>query len=101
MSGLKFQSGNNVSVGAGTHIIGQVSIGSDVRLAQNDIVVSDYYGFDKSKLILDQDGYTKVEIRIGDDVWLGVIQLFYLGSVSGAGLVLVLGGGPAMYLRTR
>jgi acetyltransferase-like isoleucine patch superfamily enzyme len=85
ISGDKFICGHNVSIGMGSHIIGRVSLGSNIRIAQNVVVVSDYYGLKKGESFITQPADSKGDIIIGHDVWLGANSIVLSGVTIGDG----------------
>lgn len=85
ISGECFSCGHNVGIGTGSHIIGKVMIGCNVRIAQNVVVVSDYYGIEKDNCFLNQPGYSKGPISIGNGVWIGANSIILSGVTIGEG----------------
>lgn len=114
VSGISFVCGNNVSIGMGSHIIGNVRLGNDIRIAQNVVVVSDYYGISKKESFITQPGQNG-EVIIGDDVWLGANSVVLSGVTIGDGVCVgagavvtksmpdyaIVAGNPAKIIRYR
>ena len=85
ISGVNFSCGDNVGLGCGSHIIGSVSMGSNIRIAQNVILVSEYYGLKQGLSFLSQEGTSKGPILVGDDVWIGANSTILSGVTIGDG----------------
>lgn len=82
-------------IGLGNTIIGPVSIGNNVNLAQNITVSGLNHNYtDPNKIIISQ-GITTFEIIIEDDVWIGANSVILAGvsigkhSVIAAGSIIV------------
>jgi acetyltransferase-like isoleucine patch superfamily enzyme len=105
--------GDRTRIGIGCVLIGPVSIGSDVMLAQNIVCSGLNHGYtDVSMPIADQPVNT-AEIVVEDEVWIGANSVITAGvrigkhSVVGGGSVVtrdvppycVVGGNPARILR--
>ena len=115
ISGVKFECGNNVSIGSGSHIIGHIEMGDDIRVAQNVVIVSNYYGIKGKGLFLEQKGYSKGKILIDNGVWVGANSVILSGvhigegACIGAGSVVtrdvepytVVAGNPAKLIKHR
>lgn len=105
--------GDNTRIGIGSTIIAPVTIGNDVRLAQNIVLSGLNHNYqDLTKNICDQ-GVSRAEIVIEDDVWIGANAVITAGvrigrhSVVAAGSVVtrsvepysIVGGVPAKLIK--
>lgn len=109
--------GQHCSINPGCLIYGHggLSIGNDVRIAANTVIVPANHNVDAVELLIREQGETRRGIVIGNDVWIGagVIILDGVsvadGSVIGAGSVVtrstdrngIYVGNPARLLRFR
>lgn len=80
--------GNHTRIGLGNTLIGPVTIGSDVNLAQNVVISGLNHQFeDIDRLISDQGVETKM-IIIEDDVWIGANSVVMAGVHIGRHVVI-------------
>lgn len=105
--------GEHSRIGLHTTVIGPVSIGSHVNLAQGITVSALNHGFDNPNIRIDQQGVNTSCIVIDDDVWIGANAVITAGvhvgrhSVVAAGAVVtkdvpaysVVAGVPARVIR--
>ena len=106
--------GHHTRIGIHNTIIGPVSIGSHVNLAQGIVVTALNHQFLDASKRIDQQGITTRPVVIGDDVWIGAGAVILPGvsvgshSVVAAGAVVtkdvpqrcVVAGVPAKIIRT-
>ena len=106
--------GNHTRIGLHNTIIGPVSIGSHVNLAQGVVVTAINHNFSNPAKPIDMQGVSASPIIIDDDVWVGANVTITAGvtigshSVIGAGSVVthdipagcVAVGTPAKVMRT-
>ena len=106
--------GDFTRIGLHCTVIGPVTIGSHVNLAQGITVSALNHNFDDTHLLIDQQGVSTREIRIDDDVWIGANAVITAGvhigshSVVAAGAVVtkdvpeysVVAGVPAKVIKT-
>ena len=106
--------GDHTRIGIHNTIIGPVSIGSHVNLAQGIVVTALNHNFNDCSLYIDQQGITTRSVVIGDDVWIGANAVILPGvtigshSVIAAGAVVtkdvpdntIVGGVPAKVIKT-
>lgn len=85
--------GNHTRVGLGNTIIGPVTIGDNVNLAQNVIISGLNHNFEEVDKSISEQGVRTKETVISDDVWIGgncvVLSGIHIGKhvVIGAGSV--------------
>ena len=106
--------GDYTRVGLHNTIIGPVTIGSHVNLAQGITVTALNHNFDRPDLRIDEQGVSTKAVIIDDDVWIGanavVLPGVHVGthSVIAAGAVVnrdvppysLVGGVPAKVIKT-
>lgn len=85
--------GNNTRVGLGNTIIGPVTIGDRVNLAQNVVVSGLNHNFENVNRTIAEQGVSTKETKIKNDVWIGANTVVLAGVcieehvVIGAGSV--------------
>ena len=106
--------GDYTRIGLHSTVIGPVTIGNHVNLAQGITVSALNHNFEDTRLRIDEHGVNTSEIVIDDDVWIGANAVITAGvhigrhSVVAAGAVVtkdvpeysVVGGVPAKVIRT-
>ena len=106
--------GGYTRIGLHCTVIGPVTIGNHVNLAQGITVSALNHNFEDTRLRIDEQGVNTSEIIIDDDVWIGANAVITAGvhigrhSVVAAGAVVtkdvpeysVVGGVPAKVIRT-
>ena len=106
--------GDYTRIGLHCTVIGPVTIGNNVNLAQGITVSALNHNFEDTRLRIDEQGVNTSEIIIDDDVWIGGNAVITAGvhigrhSVVAAGAVVtkdvpeysVVGGVPAKVIRT-
>lgn len=105
--------GDHTRIGIHNTIIGPVSIGSHVNLAQGITVTALNHNFADTTRRIDEQGITTKPVTIGDDVWIGANAVILPGVTIGrhcvvaAGAVVttdvpdntIVGGVPAKVIR--
>jgi len=105
--------GNNTRIGIGSVIIGPVTVGNDVRFAQNVVCSGLNHGYQDVSMPIWQQPVSTAQITIGDESWIGSNSVIVAGVVIGkhcvvaAGSVVlrsvpdycVVGGNPAKMLK--
>lgn len=105
--------GNNTRIGLGNTLIGPITIGSDVRLAQNIVVSGLNHNFEDIHTLIVKQGVSTKKVVIADDVWIGANSVIVAGvsignhSIIAAGSIVtkdvppycVVGGNPARVLK--
>lgn len=106
--------GDYTRIGIHNTIIGPVTIGSHVNLAQGITVTALNHNFDNPALRIDEQGVSTSPVSISDDVWIGANAVVLPGvsigrhAVVAAGAVVthdvppytVVGGIPAKVIKT-
>ena len=106
--------GDHTRIGIHCTVIGPVTIGSHVNLAQGITVTALNHNFEDTGKRIDQQGVSTIPVVIGDDVWIGANAVILPGVTIGkhcvvaAGAVVtkdvpdftVVGGVPAKILKT-
>lgn len=105
--------GANTRIGIGNVIIGPVSIGSNVNLAQNVTVSGLDHNYEDINVSISSQGVSTLQIVIEDDVWVGANSVITKGTRVGKHSVVaacslvnrdvppysVVGGNPAKLLK--
>ena len=105
--------GDNTRIGIHCTVIGPVTIGSHVNLAQGITVTALNHNFEDTTKRIDEQGVSTKPVVIGDDVWIGANAVILPGvtighhSVVAAGAVVtkdvpsntVVGGVPAKEIK--
>lgn len=110
------QIGDNSGIGVNCVCEGQVSIGDNVMMGPECILLPHFHAFDRLDIPMCQQGFQEAKpIRIGNDVWIGTRVIIMPGvvvgdhSIIGAGAVVtkdvpeyaIVGGCPAKVIRMR
>lgn len=77
---------NNIRAGGGS-----IYIGADCMISQQVSIVASDHGIKRDKLIVEQEWYSKGDVRIGDDVWIGCSSQILAGVTVGNGAVIAAG----------
>jgi acetyltransferase-like isoleucine patch superfamily enzyme len=107
--------GRNSSINPYAHIAGQVTIGSDVRIAGMVSIYGMNHGFSQLDVPISSQPHTAKGITIGDGVWVGANAVIVDGCsigancIIGAGAVVtksfppfqIIAGNPARIIRDR
>ena len=107
--------GENTRIGIHCTVIGPVSIGNNVNLAQGIAVTALNHNFEDASRRIDEQGINTKPVVIGDDVWIGQDVLMTpgrniaQGTIVGARCVLtkdfppysIVGGNPSRLIRRR
>lgn|SRR5574344_167033 len=83
--------GNHTRVGIGNVIIGPVTIGSHVNLAQHITVTGLNHNFSETDKRIDEQGVGTKQVIIGDDVWIGANAVVLPGVTVGSHCVIAAG----------
>jgi acetyltransferase-like isoleucine patch superfamily enzyme len=83
--------GDYTRIGIHNTIIGPVTIGSHVNLAQGITVTALNHNFKDTSLRIDEQGFSTKPIVIGDDVWIGANAVILPGVTIGKHVVVAAG----------
>lgn len=105
--------GDHTRIGLHCTVIGPVTIGSHVNLAQGITITALNHSFEDTAKRIDEQGITTKQVIIGDDVWIGTNAVILPGvtigrhSVVAAGAVVtkdvpehsLVAGVPAIFIK--
>ena len=83
--------GDNTRIGIHCTVIGPVSIGNNVNLAQGITVTALNHNFADTSRRIDEQGISTKPIVIGDDVWIGANAVILPGVTIGRHVVVAAG----------
>ena len=83
--------GDHTRIGLHCTVIGPVTIGSHVNLAQGVVVTALNHNFADPSLPIDAQGVATSEVTVGDDVWIGANAVVLPGVTIGCHSVVAAG----------
>ena len=83
--------GDNTRIGIHCTVIGPVTIGSHVNLAQGITVTALNHNFSDPSRRIDEQGVSTKAVVIGDDVWIGANAVILPGVTIGSHVVVAAG----------
>lgn len=83
--------GDYTRIGIHNTIIGPVSIGSHVNLAQGITVTALNHNFEATNMRIDEQGVSTKPVVVGDDVWIGANAVILPGVTIGTHCVVAAG----------
>ena len=83
--------GDNTRIGIHCTVIGPVTIGSHVNLAQGITVTALNHNFEDAAKRIDEQGISTKPVVIGDDVWIGANAVILPGVTIGSHAVIAAG----------
>ena len=83
--------GDHTRIGLHCTVIGPVTIGSHVNLAQGITVTALNHNFEDASLRIDEQGVSTKAVTIGDDVWIGTNAVILPGVTIGRHVVVAAG----------
>ena len=83
--------GHHTRIGLHNTVIGPVTIGSHVNLAQGITVTALNHNFSDTTKRIDEQGVTTTPVTIGDDVWIGANAVILPGVTIGTHCVVAAG----------
>ena len=83
--------GDHTRIGLHCTVIGPVTIGSHVNLAQGITVTALNHNFEDAGLRIDEQGVSTKAVTIGDDVWIGTNAVILPGVNVGSHCVIAAG----------
>lgn len=94
-SGAYFGTGNTISIGdhsgigRNSRIYKCTTIGSNVMMGTDVLIVTDNHEFDSTDVPMIQQGHRPLApVKIGDDVWIGSKAIILPGVTVGSGVVI-------------
>lgn len=115
-NGAQLEIGDNSGLGVNAQIYGPVSIGKDVMMGPDVIILTANHRFDQFEIPMWQQGHKPPKpVTIEDDVWIGTRVIILpgvtigKGAIVGAGAVVtkavpeyaIVGGNPARIIGNR
>ena len=90
---FSFHSTRGIGIFVGLHntIIGPVTIGSHVNLAQGITVTALNHNFEAPERRIDEQGVSTQQVIIGDDIWIGANAVVLPGVTVGNHCVIAAG----------
>jgi acetyltransferase-like isoleucine patch superfamily enzyme len=83
--------GDHTRIGLHNTIIGPVTIGSHVNLAQGITVTALNHNFEAPERRIDEQGVSTQQVTIGDDIWIGANAVVLPGVTVGNHCVIAAG----------
>ena len=83
--------GDHTRIGLHNTIIGPVTIGSHVNLAQGITITALNHNFEDATRRIDEQGVATTPVVIGDDVWIGACAVVLPGVTIGSHCVVAAG----------
>ena len=83
--------GNHTRIGIHNTIIGPVTIGNHVNLAQGIVITALNHNFKDTTMRIDEQGISTNPVTIGDDVWIGANAVILPGVTIGKHVVIAAG----------
>ena len=83
--------GDYSRVGLHSTVIGPVTIGSHVNLAQGVVITALNHNFSDSSTPIDAQGVATSKVTVGDDVWIGANAVVLPGVTIGSHSVVAAG----------
>lgn len=113
--GNKISIGNNSGIGINAKIRGPLSIGDNVMMGPDVIILTSNHIINSINLPMNQQGCVEKKVIIGNDVWIGARAIILPGCTIGNGVVIgagavvtkdipdycIVGGVPAKILKKR
>jgi acetyltransferase-like isoleucine patch superfamily enzyme len=83
--------GDHTRIGLHNTVIGPVTIGNHVNLAQGITVTALNHNFTEKGLRIDEQGVSTTPVTIGDDIWIGANAVILPGVTIGNHSVIAAG----------
>src|SRR5690606_29379537 len=103
-------------IGVNAHIRGPVSIGDDVMMGPDVVIITSNHNFSNTDTVMRSQGHLPSQrVIIGNDVWIGVRVIILPGVSIGNGVIIgagavvtkdvpdfaIVAGNPAKFIRYR
>lgn len=87
----KIQIGNKTRIGISSVLIGPVTIGDDVRLAQNIVISGLNHNYKDISKPISEQGVNTEQVYIGDETWIGANAVILAGVFIGKHCIIAAG----------
>jgi maltose O-acetyltransferase len=114
--GSDLRIGDRSGIGVHCCVYGEVTIGNDVMMGPDVIILTQNHRFDRVDVPMKSQGHNPpIPVIIGDDVWIGTRAIILAGVTVGKGVIIgagavvtkdvpdyaIVGGNPAKVIRYR
>lgn len=114
--GFDITIGDNSGIGVNARIYGPISIGDNVMMGPDVVIITTKHNFQDPNIPMNKQGVTgPYPVKIGNDVWIGERVIILPGIIVGDGAILaagsvvtkdvvqfaVVGGNPARFIKSR
>ena len=87
--GSQIKIGDNSGIGVNCRVCGPVTIGNNVMMGPDVIILTEIHKFDRLDIPMREQGYDSPEpVTIGDDVWIGTRVIILPGVSIGKGAII-------------
>lgn len=114
-SGADISIGNNSGLGINCKVRGPLTIGDNVMMGPDVIILTSTHDFARTDITIRAQGGSIQRVEIGDDVWIGTRSIIISGVKIGRGVIIgagavvtkdipdyaIVGGVPAKILKMR
>jgi len=115
-SGRQISIGDNSGIGVRAFLSGKISIGKNVMMGEDVIIITRNHNFADITIPMNQQGFKNEEpVEIGDDVWISTRVIILPGVKIGKGVIIgagavvtkdvpeyaIVGGNPAKVIKSR
>jgi maltose O-acetyltransferase len=81
--------GDRSGIGLRCRLFGRVTIGDDVMMGEEVLMITQNHKFDRIDIPMDQQGHKEEQpITIGNDVWIGTRAIILPGVTIGNGVII-------------
>jgi len=88
-SGRDISVGDNSGIGVNAFISGTVSIGRNVMMGNDVMIIGTSHEFSRTDILMMEQGFQPDrQIKIGDDVWIGSRAIILSGVSIGSGVII-------------
>lgn len=89
--GSKINIGNNSGIGINCQVRGPLSIGDNVMMGPDVVILTSNHKYDRLDIPMCEQGYINNAVSIGNDVWIGQRAVILPGVHIGDGVVIAAG----------
>lgn len=91
-SGQRITVGDNSGIGVRAHLSGTITVGNDVMIGKDVIVMTTNHKFDRTDIPMTQQGFQDEEpVVIGNDVWISDRSIILPGVTIGSHAIIAAG----------